>query len=186
MFECAGQALDACSTSQVRQELQRLPGAPTQTSRFFSLHAKAADLKQKAADMEAKTVPRPNPPQYGPLWQNVHRFLNGLGSQERMTDLLGRLMVSNSWHALHDASIHAHLHLHPHGMHVYVRSICDHELCLTGQTSCTDSLWWCIYNFREQHMDDKDPSHELPASHELPSSLALSWYGCCQLMLAPA
>ena len=81
------------SALQVRQELQRLPGAPTQTSRLFCLHAKAADLKQQAADMEAKAVPRPDPPQYGPLWQNVHRFLNGLGSQERMTDLLGRLMV---------------------------------------------------------------------------------------------
>ena len=82
----------------MRQELQRLPGAPTQTSRLFGLRAKAADLKQKAADMEAKAVPRPDPPQYAPLWQNVHRFLNGLGSQERMIDLLGRLTVSNSWH----------------------------------------------------------------------------------------
>lgn len=90
--------IDVCSTSQVRQELQRLPGAPAQTSRLFSLHAKAAELKQKAADMEARAVPRPEPPQYGPLWQNVHRFLNGLGSQERMTHLLGRLMVSKGWH----------------------------------------------------------------------------------------
>lgn len=78
---------------QVRQELQRLPGAPTQTSRLFSLHTKAADLKQKAADMEAKAVPRPHPPQYGPLWQSVHRFLTGLGSLERMTNLLARLVV---------------------------------------------------------------------------------------------
>lgn len=84
---------------QVRQELQRLPGAPTQTSRLFGLRAQAAELKKKAANMEAKAVPRPDPPHYTPLWQNVHRFLVGLGSQERMANLLGRLMVRTaSWH----------------------------------------------------------------------------------------
>ena len=44
--------------------------------------------------MEAKAVPRPIPPQYTPLWQNVQRFLVGLGSVERMTSLLIRLTVS--------------------------------------------------------------------------------------------
>ena len=43
--------------------------------------------------MEGKAVPRPDPPRYAPLWQGVHRFLAGLGSLERMTSLLGRLMV---------------------------------------------------------------------------------------------
>ncbi len=46
--------------------------------------------------MEAKAVPRPEPPQYAPLWQNVQRFLAGLGSVERMTSLLTRLTVSCS------------------------------------------------------------------------------------------
>ncbi len=46
--------------------------------------------------MEAKAVPRPDPPQYAPLWQNVQRFLVGLGSVERMTSLLTRLTVSCS------------------------------------------------------------------------------------------
>lgn len=46
--------------------------------------------------MEAKAVPRPDPPQYAPLWQNVQRFLVGLGSVERMTSLLTRLIVSCS------------------------------------------------------------------------------------------
>lgn len=78
---------------QVREELQRLPGAPTQISRLFGLYSRAAELKQKAAVMEAKTVPRPDPPHYTPLWQNVHRFLAGLGSLDRITQLLSRLMV---------------------------------------------------------------------------------------------
>ena len=46
--------------------------------------------------MEAKAVPRPDPPHYAPLWQNVQRFLVGLGSVERMTSLLTRLKVSCS------------------------------------------------------------------------------------------
>lgn len=95
----AGCAESADWRLQVRHELQRLPGAPTQTSRLFALRSQAAELKQKAADMKAKAVPRPDPPHYAPLWQNVHRFLGGLGSQERMTNLLVRLMVTRAaWH----------------------------------------------------------------------------------------
>ena len=49
-------------------------------------------------------------------------------------------------------------------MHVYIRSICDHELCLSEQTPCIDSLWWCVENLHEQYMDDEDPLNELPCS----------------------
>ncbi len=43
--------------------------------------------------MEAKAVPRPDPPQYAPLWQNVQRFLVGLGSVDRIVSLMTRLKV---------------------------------------------------------------------------------------------
>ena len=46
--------------------------------------------------MEAKAVPRPHPPHYAPLRQNVQRFLLGLGSVERMTSLMTRLQVRHS------------------------------------------------------------------------------------------
>lgn len=143
--------------------MQRLPGAPTQTSRLFGLHVKAADLKQKAADMEAKAVPRPDPPQYGPLWQNVHRFLNGLGIQERMTDLLGRLTVSKSWHlvvcdiirCICPCSFALALPVCS-GVHIYICTICDDEVRLTEQTPCPDSLLWFVGNRHEQQMSDED------------------------------
>ncbi|KAL0049173.1 hypothetical protein WJX82_008148 [Trebouxia sp. C0006] len=82
---------DVLPETEVRQQLQRLPGAPTQSSHLAALRSTAAELRQKAADMEAKAVPRPIPPQYTPLWQNVQRFLVGLGSVERMMSLLIRL-----------------------------------------------------------------------------------------------
>ncbi|KAL0028971.1 hypothetical protein WJX77_009058 [Trebouxia sp. C0004] len=87
---------DVLPETEVRQQLQRLPGAPTQSSRLAALRSTAAELRQKAAEMEAKAVPRPDPPQYAPLWQNVQRFLVGLGSVERMTSLLNRLTLQQS------------------------------------------------------------------------------------------
>ena len=81
---------------QVRQQFERLPGAPRQFSRLAKLHTMTQEMTQKAADMEAKAVPRPDPPQYSALWQSVQRFLSGLANVARVTGLIARLKVCRS------------------------------------------------------------------------------------------
>jgi len=102
--------------------------------------------------MEAKAVPRPDPPQYAHLWQNVQRFLVGLGSVERMTSLLTRLTVSCS-----------------------VLCIC---YCLAGMAECMSGrrcavavpVSFCVESFTTESACNKCMSHFPQASlpHALP------------------
>ena len=80
---------------QVRAQLQRLPGSPAQASRLAALHAEAAELRTKAAKMEARAVPRPAPPKYTQIMQSVQQFLAGSGSMQRIQSLLVHLEVSS-------------------------------------------------------------------------------------------
>ena len=80
---------------QVRLQLQRLPGSPAQATCLATLCTAAAELKSKAAKLEARAVPRPAPPQYAQLVQSVQHFLAGSGSVPRMKALLLRLEVTS-------------------------------------------------------------------------------------------
>lgn len=86
--------LIADDNAQVRAQLQRLPGSPSQASRLATLHAEAAELRSKAGKMEAKAVPRPSPPQYVQITHSVQQFLAGAGSVHRVEALLTRVEVS--------------------------------------------------------------------------------------------
>ena len=86
----------SCHALQVRQQFERLPGAPRQFSRLVQLSSVTKELTRKAAELEAKAVPRPDPPRYLALQQTVQRFLSGLGSVDRMTRLMSRLQVCSA------------------------------------------------------------------------------------------
>ena len=77
----------------MRQQLQNLPGSPAQATQLAALEGEAEELTSKAARLHAKTVPRPNPPQYTQIMQSVQHFLTSLGGVQRLQSLLTRLQV---------------------------------------------------------------------------------------------
>ena len=103
---CCAEAFLTLSTLQVRRELQRLPGSPSQAAALAGLEAQAATLRRRAAAMEARSVPRPQPPAYIAVQADVQRFVTGVAALPRMQSLLRRLQVSNTCRLRLDLSMH--------------------------------------------------------------------------------
>ena len=89
----------------MRRELQRLPGSPLQAAALAGLEAQAATLRCRAAAMEARSVPRPQPPAYLAVQADVQRFMTGVAALPRMQSLLRRLQVSNTCRLCLDLSM---------------------------------------------------------------------------------
>ena len=77
----------------MREQLQRLPGGEDESQRIVKLREVAANIASEAEELQRQIVPRPVPSQYQALQAELGRFAEGLGSVERLTGLVGRLMV---------------------------------------------------------------------------------------------
>lgn len=98
--------VDLIVTLQVRRELQRLPGRPSQAAALAGLEAQSAGLRRCAAAMEARSVPRPQPPAYAAVQADVQRFVAGVAALPRMQSLLHRLQVGSTCRWCLDLSMH--------------------------------------------------------------------------------
>ena len=89
----------------MRRELQGLPGSPSQAAALAALEAQAATLRRRAAAMEARSVPRPQPPAYAAVQADVQRFVAGMAALPRMQSLLRRLQVGTACRLCLDLSM---------------------------------------------------------------------------------
>lgn len=77
--------------TQVRRMLEQLPGGPSQAAQLAQLLARRAALLARQAALASKCVPRPQPPQYHALHQEVAGFAGGMGQPARLLALAARL-----------------------------------------------------------------------------------------------
>lgn len=63
-------------------------GGPDETRRIAALLRRSAELQESAEKLEGRCVPRPVPPVYFDLRDEVVRFVDGLASTARMLPLI--------------------------------------------------------------------------------------------------
>lgn len=73
---------------EVRETVERLAtGGPANDADVVRLRAEASDLVRKVEQLGAKVVPRPEPPQFGALFEEVTRFIGGSVRVEKVVGL---------------------------------------------------------------------------------------------------
>ncbi|KAK9809153.1 hypothetical protein WJX72_010301 [[Myrmecia] bisecta] len=90
--------------TQVRQALQELPIGADNSPRILALAERERELSAKAKLLKARMVPRPEPPQYGALHDELRRFTTSLGSVQRIQALLRGLQAGDA-RALQEATV---------------------------------------------------------------------------------
>ena len=66
-------------------------GGPDEAARIAELEARSAELAQQAERLQRRSTPRPAPPQYLTLRDDVARFAASFGSVPRLLELIGQL-----------------------------------------------------------------------------------------------
>lgn len=88
----------------VRQQYAALPGGPSETETIAAVSSREATMLEQAAELDGKSPPRPSPPLYLPLREDVLRFVDGLATIPRMLLLLEGASRGNEA-ALQEAAI---------------------------------------------------------------------------------
>jgi len=72
----------------VRRQYAALPGGPSERDAISALTERKDAMEKIAAELEGKSPPRPTPPQYLSLQEDINRFISGLASLPRMVDMV--------------------------------------------------------------------------------------------------
>ncbi|KAG7670517.1 hypothetical protein KSW81_003079 [Nannochloris sp. 'desiccata'] len=72
----------------VRRQYAALPGGPSERDAISALTERKIAIEKTAAELEGKSPPRPTPPQYLSLQEDVNRFISGIASLPRMVDMV--------------------------------------------------------------------------------------------------
>ncbi|KAL4440107.1 hypothetical protein ABPG75_003108 [Micractinium tetrahymenae] len=79
----------------VRRQAAALPGGPDEGRAIAELEARAAELAQQAERLERRSTPRPTPPQYLTLRDDVERFVSSFGAVPRLLEIISQLSSSS-------------------------------------------------------------------------------------------
>ena len=72
----------------VRTQYDVLPGGPSERAAIAALQQRKIELEEAAEELDGKSPPRPTPPQYLSLQEDVSRFASGLATLPRMVELI--------------------------------------------------------------------------------------------------
>lgn len=86
----------------VRHQCAALPGGPSERDAISALTERKNAMEKIAAELEGKSPPRPTPPQYLSLQEDINRFISGLASLPRMVDMVAGV-VRNEGAAVQEA-----------------------------------------------------------------------------------
>ena len=73
---------------EVRRQYNAAPGGPSERAAIAALIERKTHLEETAAHLEGKSPPRPSPPQYLALQEDIARFASGLASLPRMVEMV--------------------------------------------------------------------------------------------------
>lgn len=79
----------------VRRQYDDLPGSPSQLEILSDLSKRQQSLEECISQLEGKSPPRPTPPQYMAIRDDIIRFVDGIASQDRVCSLMQRLSIGD-------------------------------------------------------------------------------------------